>query len=531
MFSRPEPALLRLADADRLRDQKNWREAAILYEAYLQKKPADFHVWIQLGHMRKESGDYPGAEEAYFKARALNNADSDLFLQLGHLEKLRGNLTAALSHYRRSAALDDHNTHALEEVEIVAALMQAPPSGPAEPVTDNAQAQAEAAVVEASPPASSLTGPGPTDLVDPVLAAADRARDLRQWAQAAILYKASLDLNSDNFPIWVQLGNMRKEAGDLAGALDAYDAAERLDPANPELYLQRGHLLKVMGDWPRAVLSYRRVVALDPAHADANRELAAAPEEAKRDADRLAAEEAARRAAPAAPGEGAEDDASGSDLERADRARDTRRWRQAAHFYAAHLRAHPEDFGIWVQLGNVSKEAGELPQSAFAYRAAEKLNPHDPDLHHQIGHLCKLHGHKDLANRSYRHAQFLASRSGEAEDTAARDDAGPSSVFAEPAFGLVDPERFHPDAFVADGGTDRSIAVGADLLSRDDILQQEIASAMSASDWERAAALQRLMVQRNPIQAAAWRQMADVFDRLERPSEAHQCRSYAALCA
>ncbi|MFY9971579.1 MAG: glycosyl transferase family 90 [Roseiarcus sp.] len=110
--------------------------------------------------------------------------------------------------------------------------------------------------------------------------AGDRARDLGDWSEAARFYAEYLSVEPNDFAIWVQLGNSRKELGDYEGALHAYDNAIRLDDREPDVRLQKGHALKLARRISEAIASYRLSVELTPNANPARLELAAlAPEE------------------------------------------------------------------------------------------------------------------------------------------------------------------------------------------------------------------------------------------------------------
>lgn len=108
------------------------------------------------------------------------------------------------------------------------------------------------------------------------IAQADAARDSHNWAEAAQLYEAALKLDPDNGPIWVQLGNMNKEAGNHAEALAAYEQALKRDARNSDVHLQIGHLFKIMGRNDEATQSYRKALMLDADNQAAYNELVAA---------------------------------------------------------------------------------------------------------------------------------------------------------------------------------------------------------------------------------------------------------------
>ena len=110
-----------------------------------------------------------------------------------------------------------------------------------------------------------------------LLATANAARDRREWARAAMVYDQylALPVGAKNAPIWVQLGNMRKESGHLQMAQAAYATALQLDPAKADAHLQMGHLAKRMGRLADAEASYANAARLDPARGDAQAELVA----------------------------------------------------------------------------------------------------------------------------------------------------------------------------------------------------------------------------------------------------------------
>jgi tetratricopeptide (TPR) repeat protein len=108
-----------------------------------------------------------------------------------------------------------------------------------------------------------------------LIARADAARDRRDWAVAASVYEAALAVRPDEASIWVQLGNMSKEAGNFARARRAYERALRLRPNDADAHLQMGHLQKLSGDEAEALASYALSNRLDPNNPSASGELRA----------------------------------------------------------------------------------------------------------------------------------------------------------------------------------------------------------------------------------------------------------------
>lgn len=89
-------------------------------------------------------------------------------------------------------------------------------------------------------------------------------------------------------------------------------------------------------------------------------------------------------------------------FEKANDARDKRRWATAAEHYRRFLDHRPDDFAIWVQLGHMLAESGDWPGADQAYRTAHALKPEDADLALCRGHLARRRGDVDTAIQFYR---------------------------------------------------------------------------------------------------------------------------------
>jgi len=106
-----------------------------------------------------------------------------------------------------------------------------------------------------------------------MLAAADRARDERRWAEAADRYRTYLVNRPDDSAIWVQFGHALKESGNLAEAEGAYLRSLELAPEVADTHLQLGHLYKKRRNVSKAVEAYRQALKTDGSLLDARREL------------------------------------------------------------------------------------------------------------------------------------------------------------------------------------------------------------------------------------------------------------------
>lgn len=107
--------------ADAARDRGDHPTAAALYRRHLRLFPTDAAIWVQLGHMLKETGDLAGAEAAYLDAIALEPDCADTHLQLGHAHKLVGAIEAAQQSYARALRLDPDCADARAEIAALVA--------------------------------------------------------------------------------------------------------------------------------------------------------------------------------------------------------------------------------------------------------------------------------------------------------------------------------------------------------------------------------------------------------------------------
>lgn len=92
----------------------------------------------------------------------------------------------------------------------------------------------------------------------------DLARDRKQWVEAARAYRRYLKLAPEDTPIWVQLGHVLKEGGDLVEAETAYRAAADLAPTDADSRLHLAHLLKRIDRAQLAAITFREVMQLAP---------------------------------------------------------------------------------------------------------------------------------------------------------------------------------------------------------------------------------------------------------------------------
>lgn len=87
-----------------------------------------------------------------------------------------------------------------------------------------------------------------------------------------------------------------------------------------------------------------------------------------------------------------------------DQHRDNREWKRAATDYRKYLAAYPEDAAIWVQLGHVLKEDGDLEGAEAAYDRSVSVAPGEADGQVHLAHLLKRQGKNAQALEAFRGA-------------------------------------------------------------------------------------------------------------------------------
>lgn len=118
--------------------------------------------------------------------------------------------------------------------------------------------------------------PAPDEVARARIAAADRARDQRDWTTAAALYAEGLSVLQDHWAIHVQHGHALKESGRLAEATCAYRTAASLVPTDADICLHLADVLNRQGRTPEAIEVWLEALRRDPGQTIARDALIAA---------------------------------------------------------------------------------------------------------------------------------------------------------------------------------------------------------------------------------------------------------------
>lgn len=111
-----------LHQADSLRDQGMWDAAALAYRGFLEQRPEDWRVRVQMGHCLKEAGDIAAALAAYREAADGAPNSADAHLHIGHALKMMGEGEGAWRAYARALELEPDNVEASRGAKSLAFL-------------------------------------------------------------------------------------------------------------------------------------------------------------------------------------------------------------------------------------------------------------------------------------------------------------------------------------------------------------------------------------------------------------------------
>lgn len=102
--------------ANAARTQQNWEKAASNYHMALAIEPHLHHLWVQLGHVEKETGAIDRARGAYEEAARLEPQDVEPLLHLGHMAKAWQQPAEAAAYFLRALQSDGRNLQAISEL-------------------------------------------------------------------------------------------------------------------------------------------------------------------------------------------------------------------------------------------------------------------------------------------------------------------------------------------------------------------------------------------------------------------------------
>jgi tetratricopeptide (TPR) repeat protein len=286
-------------------------------------------------------GDLPGARREGERALAAAPADPRCLNFLGILACRAGDLASGAGYLARALAADP--------ADIASRL------GLARALVDLGRLAEAAEVATIDPP------PGPAG-AELGRIAGYAFQEQGRHSEAILSYERLLAHAPGDWEVWNNLGNVRRAAGDPAGALDALARARRLRPDLAAIHFNYGLAAAEAGRPAEAADAFAQALRRDPAHAAAALELGQALIQAGRPEEALAA----LAAAPTHPETAADLAlARGAALVRLER------FDAAEAAYRAALAARPNFAAAFLELGVLLEHAHRLDALAGLLAEAE----------------------------------------------------------------------------------------------------------------------------------------------------------------
>lgn len=197
-----------LAALYQIQGQGNWADAARHYQAAARLDSADANSRFRLGEMAQKAGDYPEAMAWFEKALRADSLDEASHSGIAQLLLIQGDTTRALAFLERyNARARTPRTWALilaGDLRVRRGL-----------IDQGLQAYQEAAAAD-------------TADMRPFLRMAKALRGSGRSLEAAVTVEQALRARPARGELWAAAGNLRFEAGDPAGARQAFARAYKL---------------------------------------------------------------------------------------------------------------------------------------------------------------------------------------------------------------------------------------------------------------------------------------------------------------
>ncbi|HEY2585510.1 MAG TPA: tetratricopeptide repeat protein [Tepidisphaeraceae bacterium] len=192
-----------------------WQDSFTLFRHALAVNPHDDAAYANLAADELAVGRVAEADALARQSIAQNPKQVSAYLILGSALQKEGRPREEQEAYRRACENDPHNAMALSDLAAVVAE---------DPTGDKPSHLAEAAELCRRAIAVEPTDPSPHAVLAAVLAAQ------RNDAGALVEARTAVDLNPNDVPSHIRLGQLLARAGQFSQAADQFTAALRLDP-------------------------------------------------------------------------------------------------------------------------------------------------------------------------------------------------------------------------------------------------------------------------------------------------------------
>ncbi|WP_081057217.1 tetratricopeptide repeat protein [Burkholderia cepacia] len=209
---------------------------ALLVRLRSSRKPTPYRSALATAEQEMRMRAWSNAADAYQRAFDLSPKSVELLVQIGHCKKELGDFASAESHYNKYLTIHPNDVSVRDHLSFVIGRQRA--TTPIRDVSSEKSHISAGAMTEREKALALLSA--------------------KHWKAAAeALEFLCNDENENHDDLWCLLGHARKESADFDGAKDAYVrylqyAGTHSPEKVSDAYLQLGHLCKVEGNYRMA---------------------------------------------------------------------------------------------------------------------------------------------------------------------------------------------------------------------------------------------------------------------------------------
>ncbi|AFY81753.1 serine protease [Oscillatoria acuminata] len=208
---------------------------------------------------------------------------------------------------------------------------------------------------------------------------------LNRYQEAVAAYTIAIDITPHSWA-YNNRGAIRKDLGDVQGAIDDFNQAIKINPQNTNAYYNRGNARKESGDWQGVIADYTKAIDLNPQYADAYNNRGVARKDSGDLSGAIADYTKAIELNPLY---------AGAYYNRGYARKDSGDLSGAIDDYNQAIKINPQDAEAYVRRGIARAHSGDLPGAISDFTETIKINPQYALAYNNRGNARKDSG--DLA--------------------------------------------------------------------------------------------------------------------------------------
>ncbi|MGV0105633.1 hypothetical protein NSTCB13_04381 [Nostoc sp. DSM 114160] len=273
-------------EADRLREDKKFEEAALKYKAALRLDPNSVFAHNNLGIALYKQGKLSEAIAAYQQALQIDPNFATAHNNLGNALSNQGKLSEAIAAYQQALQIDPNNAAAHNNLgnalsnqgklsEAIAAYQQALQIDPNNAAAHNNLGNA---LYEQGKLSEAIAAYQQALQIDPNFAIAHynlglALKNQGKLSEAIAAYQQALQIDPNDAAAHYNLGLALYNQGKLSEAIAAYQQALQIDPNYANAHNNLGSALSDQGKLSEAIAAYQQALQIDPNDAAAHNNL------------------------------------------------------------------------------------------------------------------------------------------------------------------------------------------------------------------------------------------------------------------